>query len=313
MIACLAVLASGLTRAAEPALTRELREHVVMLADTIGPRAVHRDGSLKQAADYVATEFERAGWQVRRLGYRVGQVVCENLEAERRGTTKPNEVVIIGAHYDSMPQTPGADDNASGVAALLALAKQFAGPASAPHRTLRFVAFVNEEPIYFQSQLMGSRVYARACKARGDNIVAMLSLESIGYYSEKRGTQQYPSFWLRLLYPSRGNFLAFVGNRSSKALVDDVTRTFKESKTLRVVSAALPDEMQGIGWSDHWSFWQEGYAAVMVTDTAPFRNPHYHQPSDRPDTLNYPYFTSAVIGLQRVINNLAHPSRNSVR
>lgn len=290
--------------AAEPPLTAELRGHVQMLAGTIGPRAIGQADSLKRSADYIAGQLAQAGWTVKRLGYPVSGVTCDNIEIERRGTTHPDEIVVIGAHYDSVLVTPGADDNASGVAALLALAKQFAGPQTPPQRTLRFVAFVNEEPVYFQSRLMGSRVYARACKERGDNVVAMLSLESIGYYSEKRGTQTYPSFWLRLIYPSKGNFLAFIGNSASKALVESVTKTFEGSKTLRSKSAALPENILGIGWSDHWSFWQEGYPAVMATDTATFRNPHYHQPSDTPDTLNYPYFTSAVLGLQHVVANL---------
>lgn len=289
---------------AEPSLESELRSHVTMLSDTIGPRAIGRDDSLKRTADYLVGQFEKTGWSVRRLGYPVRGVMCENLEVERRGATRPEEIVVIGAHYDSVMMTPGADDNASGVAALLALARMFAKPEHSPARTLRFVAFVNEEPYYFQTRLMGSRVYARACKERGDNIVAMLSLESIGYYSDKRGTQHYPSFLVALLRPSRGNFLAFVGNRSSKELVRQVTKTFERSKTLPSESASLPDEVQGMGWSDHWSFWQEGYQAVMVTDTATFRNPHYHQPTDKPDTLNFPAFTSAVIGLQDVVGDL---------
>lgn len=305
------VLAFGLLAArsfpAEPPLTAELRGHVATLAGTIGPRAIGQGDSLKRSADYIAAQLGQAGWTVKRLGYPVSGVTCENIEVERRGTTHPDEIVVIGAHYDSMTVTPGADDNASGVAALLALAKQFATRLAPPQRTLRFVAFVNEEPVYFQSRLMGSRVYAAECKRRGDNIVAMLSLESIGYYSEKRGSQQYPSFWLRLFYPSKGNFLAFVGNRASKDLVASVTRTFEGSKTLRSKSAALPDDVPGIGWSDHWSFWQEGYPAVMATDTAVFRNPHYHKPTDTPDTLNYPYFTSAVLGLQHVVANLVRP------
>jgi Zn-dependent M28 family amino/carboxypeptidase len=305
-LAAVAVGAVGLAgQTAEPNLTRELREHVTVLCDTIGPRAMFRGDSLKQTADYISSQLEREGWTVRRLGYTVSGVTCENLEVERRGTVHPDEIVVIGAHYDSVIVTPGADDNASGVAALLALAKEFGKPNRAPQRTLRFVAFVNEEPIYFQSRLMGSRVYAQACKQRGDRIVAMLSLESIGYFSEKRGTQFYPSFWLGLFLPSRGNFLAFVGNKSSKALVADVTKAFKSSKTLPSESVALNDSVQGVGWSDHWSFWQEGYPALMVTDTATFRNPHYHQPTDKPETLNFPMFTSAVIGLRRVVGTLA--------
>lgn len=294
---------------AEPELTAELRGHVAMLAGTIGPRALWHGDTLGRSADYIAGQLEQAGWTVRRLGYEVRGVRCENLEVERRGRTRPDEIVVIGAHYDTVVTTPGADDNASGVAGLLALARQFARADASPQRTLRFVAFVNEEPYYFQTRSMGSRVYAKACRERGERIVAMLSLECIGYYSDKRGTQFYPSFWIALFRPSRGNYLAFVGNRPSAPLVELAAAACKSAQTLRVESAALDDEAPGAGWSDHWSFWQEGYPAVMVTDTAAFRNPHYHRATDTPDTLNYPYFTSAVIGLERVIRSVTQASR----
>lgn len=289
---------------AETSLAGELRGHVTVLAETIGPRAAFRGDSLQRAADYIVQQFERSGWQPRRQAYPVSGVVCENIEVERRGATRPDEIVIVGAHYDSVPVTPGADDNASGVAALLRLAKEFAEAKNAPGRTLRFVAFANEEPIYFQTELMGSRVYARECKKRGEKIVAMLSLESIGYFSSERGTQRYPSAFLGWIYPSRGDFLAIVGNRSSRELVKRVSRSFEAGTRLPSVSAALPDKMQGIGWSDHWSFWQEGYPAVMVTDTAVFRNPHYHRATDTPDTLDYDALASAVNGLRRVVADL---------
>lgn len=279
-----------------------LRADVEVLAGQIGPRSVFQGDSLARAADHIVARMEAAGWRVRRLPYSVHGVTCENLEFERRGTLRPEEIVIVGAHYDTMPATPGADDNASGVAALIALAEAFA-PAQ-PQRTLRFVAFVNEEPIYFQTALMGSRVYAKACKERGEKIGAMLSLESIGYFSDEKRSQKYP-FPLSLFYPSRGNFLAVVGNRESRSLVKRVTKSFRAASTLACVSAALPGGLQGVGWSDHWSFWQEGYPAVMVTDTAPFRNPHYHRLSDTPATLDYARLESGVRGLRGVIAELA--------
>jgi hypothetical protein len=291
-------LLAAVARADEAAL----RADVEALAGGIGPRSVFQGDSLKRAADYVVGRLQAAGWTVRRLPYDVMGKTCENLEVERRGTTKPDEIVIVGAHYDTVPATPGADDNASGVAALLALAETLAR--AEPERTLRFVAFANEEPIYFQTPLMGSRVYARDCKARGDKITAMLSLETMGYFSDARKSQKYP-FPLSLFYPSRGNFLGVVGNRESKALVKRVTKSFKSTKALPCVSAALPGGIQGVGWSDHWSFWQEGYSAVMITDTAIFRNPHYHQPSDLPATLDYTRLDAAVRGLRPVVADLA--------
>jgi hypothetical protein len=278
-----------------------LRADVVTLADGIGARSVFQGDSLKRAAEFIAARFEAMGYEVARNEYPVGGVVCVNLIVERIGTVRPEEVVVIGAHYDSVPQTPGADDNASGVAALLALAEKWAK--ATPERTVRFVAFANEEPIYFQTELMGSRVYAKACKARGEKIVAMLSLETMGYFSDEKKSQKYP-FPLSLVYPSRGNFIAVVGNRESKALVKRVSKTMRAAKAVPVESASLPGSLQGVGWSDHWSFWQEGYPAVMITDTAPFRNPHYHRETDTAETLDYARLAAAVRGLEAVVTDL---------
>ena len=272
-----------------------------MFADTIGPRSLGEPDTLQKAADFVAQRFETLGWKVNRLRYLVGLRRCENIEVEKRGTKFPDEIVVIGAHYDSVPQTPGADDNGSGVAAMLALAERFA--ATAPERTLRFVAFTNEEPSCFQTDQMGSRVYARHCKMHGDKIVAMLALESMGYFKDAKKSQHYP-FPLSLFYPSRGNFLAIVGNRESGALVKRVKKVFEAAAVLPVESASLPGGLQGVGWSDHWSFWQEGYTAVMVTDTAPFRNRNYHRSSDTPDTLDYVHLAAAVRGLEFVVKDL---------
>jgi len=177
---CRVVGAGCLLFAALPGMSAEpdkletgLRADVTMLAETIGPRSLYRPEVLQKAADFVAQRFEAGGWTVKHLDYLVGLRRCENLEVETRGTKFPDEIVVVGAHYDTVAHTPGADDNASGVAAMLALAEGLAK--AEPERTLRFVAFTNEEPIYFQTDAMGSRVYARQCKARGDKIVAMLA------------------------------------------------------------------------------------------------------------------------------------------
>jgi len=297
----LSTVAFAQERGDDVSLETKLRADVTMLADTIGPRSLYAPDVLQKAADYVAQRFAASGWKVNRLDYRVGFKRCENIEVEKRGTKFPEEIIIVGAHYDSVPQTPGADDNASGVAAMLALAERFS--TAAPERTLRFVAFTNEEPWYFQTDAMGSRVYARRCKAQGDKVVAMLALETMGYFTDAKKTQHYP-FPLSLFYPSRGNFLAIVGNRESSALVKRVKTVFESANVLPVESASLPGGLQGVGWSDHWSFWQEGYPAVMVTDTAPFRNRNYHKPTDTPETLDYLHFAAAVRGLDTVVKDL---------
>jgi hypothetical protein len=303
----LSVLGALLGEASGKEDAASLRGDVTALAEGIGPRSVFQGDSLARAADFITRRLQAMGYEVQRQEYPVGGVVCANLIVERPGAVRPEEIVVIGAHYDSVPQTPGADDNASGVAALLALAGKWAK--EAPERTVRFVAFVNEEPIYFQTELMGSRVYAKRCRARGDRITAMLSLETMGYFSDEKKSQKYP-FPLSLFYPSRGNFIAVVGNRESKELVKRVRKTFASSKALPVESASLPGGLQGVGWSDHSSFWQEGYPAVMITDTAPFRNPHYHRETDTTETLDYVRLAAAVRGLEAVVADL---SRAEVR
>jgi len=228
-----------------------------------------------------------------------------NLEAELRGAS--SEIVVIGAHYDSVVGSPGANDNGSGVAALLTLARRLAR--SHNTRTLRFVAFVNEEPYYFQSSQMGSYVYAGRCHERGENVQAMISLETIGYYSNESGSQSYPVPGLGSLYPRTGNFIAFVGNVASRSLLRDALGEFRRGAQIPSEGVAMPSSLPGVGWSDQWSFWQHGYPGIMVTDTAPFRYPHYHAASDTPDKLDYDSMTRVVSGMERVIRHLANPTR----
>jgi Zn-dependent M28 family amino/carboxypeptidase len=187
------------------------------------------------------------------------------------------------------------------VAALLALARMLKD--GAPARTLRFVAFANEEPPHFKQPSMGSLHYAESCKQHGDDVVAMLSLETMGYYRDEPGTQKYPAP-LSSFYPDTGNFIGFVGDLSSRALVNRVVDSFRRHASFPSEGAALPGSIPGVGWSDHWSFWQHGYPAVMVTDTAPFRYPHYHEPSDTPDHIDFARLAQVVRGLEKVIAEL---------
>jgi hypothetical protein len=284
------------------ALRKQLREDVEMLAVTVGERSVRRPEGLAGAASRIDGALAASGLATRRQSYSVQGVVCDNVEAEILGRDRAAEVVVVGAHYDAVTATTGADDNASGVAAMLALARGFAG--KHPRATLRFVAFANEEPPYFQTADMGSLVYARRCKERGEHIVAMLSLETIGYYSEAEGSQAYPPP-MSLFYPSTGSFIAFVGDRSSADLVRRVVGTFRSTTRFPSEGAALFAGLPGVGWSDQWSFWQMGYPAVMVTDTAPFRYPHYHEAADTPRELDYDKVARVVAGLAHVVDDLA--------
>ena len=279
-----------------------LRADVEALAGSIGERSVRSPRGLSKAADHIAAELTAAGLTPARQTFVVEGVPCDNVEAEVRGRDQSDDIVIVGAHYDSVAFTRGANDNGSGVAALLALARTFA--TQHPRTTLRFVAFANEEPPYFQTPNMGSLVYALRSRQRRERIVAMLSLETIGYYSDEPGTQRYP-LPLSLVYPDRGNFIGFVGDRASVGLVRRIVGTFRAAARFPSEGAALVASLPGVGWSDQWSFWQVGYPGVMVTDTAPFRYPRYHTGNDTPDQLDYARMTRVVIGLEQVVGDLS--------
>lgn len=286
----------------EAAVRDRLSRHVEALAGTIGRRHLRRPQALDDAATYVEQCLRELKLEPGAQTFQVDGVPVRNVEAEIAGLSLPDQIVLVGAHYDTVPETPGADDNASGVAALLEMARLLSAGRHA--RTLRFVAFVNEEPPFFHTPFMGSRVHARRCRARGENLVGVLVLESIGYYSDARGSQRYP-FPLNLLYPGTGDFVGFVGNLGSRGLTRNAVGSFRSHTQFPSEGGAVPGIVPGVGWSDHWAFWQEGYPAVMVTDTAPFRNPNYHMPSDTPETLDYARMARVVTGLARTAAHLA--------
>ena len=283
------------------ALREELRRDVQTLAGDIGERNFQRYTELQASADFIEQSFKSAGFTPRRDSYELRGRSFDNIEAELRGTG--TEIVLVGAHYDSVIGSPGANDNASGAAALLALARRFA--AKKPAHTLRFVAFVNEEPPFFQTGQMGSQIYAGRCKARGDRIVSMLSLETIGYFSDAPRSQTYPVPALGVFYPKTANFIGIVGNVPSRALVRRAMKSFRQHAQIPCEGAALPAFIPGIGWSDQLGFWQNGYRGIMITDTALFRYPHYHLESDTPDKLDYDRFTRVVGGVERVVAEFA--------
>ncbi|MCM2358307.1 MAG: M28 family peptidase [Geobacteraceae bacterium] len=288
--------------AEESALRDRLRSHVRTLAGEIGERHVWRHRALDRAAGYLEGELRGAGYAVADQAYTAEGREVRNLEAELRGSSAPEEIIVVGAHYDSVSGSPGANDNASGVAALIEIAHSLAGwPLP---RTVRFVLFTNEEPPFFKTGQMGSLVYARRARLRGERIVAMLSLETIGYYADAPGSQHYP-FPLNFFYPSKGNFIGFVGNIGSRRLVRRALATFRGSTAFPSEGAAVPGGIIGVDWSDHWSFWHEGYPALMVTDTALFRYHHYHGPRDTPERLDYGRMARVTAGLARVVAELA--------
>lgn len=289
------------------ALAVELREDIAHLSVDIGERNVgRRPMQLAQAADYIAAKFAVGGLVAQRQEYEVAGRTCSNLEVEIAGASRAEEIVIVGAHYDTVPGTVGANDNASGVAAVLALARRFAEHKTG--RTLRFAAFTNEEKPYAHTSLMGSRVYARRCRERAEQIVGMFSLETIGYYDDTPGSQKYPPP-LGLFYPSAGNFIAMVGNLASRRLLRNAIAAFRENELFPSEGAALPEMVPRIGDSDHASFWREGYPALMVTDTANFRYPYYHTPEDTIDKINFDRMARVVRGMEKVIGVLAQSKR----
>jgi len=275
----------------------ELEATVHSLAMTIGPRSHQDPANLDNAADFISRRLVSFGYDLTKQPYQVDELAVRNLIAERRGTDQPDRVIVIGAHYDTVVGSPGADDNASGVAVLLELARVHAETRF--RKTVRFVAFTLEEPPFFRSRHMGSRVYARSLKERGDRIEAMLCLESVGYYSHEPESQSFPFpiFWLRWQYPTTGNFITIVSNDDSQLLQTQVRDGLIDHMDLPVETYAGPWWIPGVDWSDHGSFWNEGYPAVMLTDTALFRNPHYHRPADLPDTLDYRAMSELVRGL----------------
>jgi hypothetical protein len=283
-------------------LAPRLRRHVELLAATIGERHLGRPEALRQAEAYIRRTWEAQGFSVREELFAVQEQRCANLLVEIQGVREPERIVLVGAHYDTAPGTPGANDNGSGVALLLEMSRALRD--ARPHRTIRFVAFTNEEPPHFFSERMGSRVHAREAKRRGERVAAMLSLETIGYYADAPGSQGYPPPF-SLFYPRRGNFLAVVGDLASRGLVVDFLRHFMAAGDFPVEGVATAGWIPGINWSDHWSFWKEGYPAVMLTDTAPFRYPEYHRAGDRPDRMTWPAFARASAGIIAAVRGLA--------
>lgn len=289
--------------ASDPLLTERLKGHVYRLSHEIGDRdAFEHYQQLEEAASYIMQQLEASGYTVESQGYHLEGRVVRNLIAAKRGEAL--DEVVVGAHYDSC-FNPGADDNASGVAALLELARLLKEEPLA--RTVKFIAFTSEEPPIFKTELMGSRIYATAARARGEPIRAMLSLEMVGYYSDESGSQRYPPLF-GLFYPNRANFIAVVSNFRSAPLCRQVVQAFRRASSFPLESINTFTWIPGVDWSDHWSFWQEGYPAVMITDTAYLRNPHYHAPTDTWETLDYERMAAVVMGLAGVLRELGGTS-----
>jgi Zn-dependent M28 family amino/carboxypeptidase len=279
---------------------RELRDRLERHVRVIASREhnLWTMEALEAAARYIEAQLTNAGHAVQREEYRSQGKSVRNLFVEIKGAAQAEEIVVVGAHYDSVLGAPGANDNGSGVAAVLELARAWRD--WRPAHTWRLVLFVNEEPPFFQSGEMGSQKHAAGARARKERIVAMYSLETIGWYSDEPGSQRYP-FPLNFFYPDRGNFLAFVSNLSSRGLLHKTIEAFRSEAQFPSEGVAAPAWIPGVDWSDHASFWAAGFDALMVTDTALYRYPHYHLASDTPDKVDYERLAQVVMGLEKAL------------
>ena len=285
--------------ATEIELKDRLTSDVQTLAVKIGRRNVDNYQNLVAAKEFLSTELVQAGYTVREQKYTIGDRSYSNLEVEIPGSSRANEILVIGGHYDSALTSPGANDNATGAAAVLALAREFVG--TKPLRTLRFVEFTNAEPPFFGTQNMGSCVYAQAAKQRGETIVGMFGLETLGYFTDTAQTQKYP-LPLSLLYPDRGNFIGFVSDIDSRELLRNTIRSFRAQAQFPSEGAALPSVIQGVGL-DSRSFWQQGYQALMITDTARFRYPQDRTDDDTPAKIDLEQLSRVTYGISKVIRD----------
>jgi Zn-dependent M28 family amino/carboxypeptidase len=252
------------------------------------------------SANFIEKELGALGYAVGSQYYVSRGVKIRNLVVEKKGKEPGWPSIVLGAHYDTVVGTPGADDNASGVAGLIELARQLKDYSNA--HTIRFVAFPHEEPPYFYTHQMGSRQYARQLKEQGENVLVMLSLEMLGYAGEGY-RQLYPAPLMRLIgrYPKHGDFIALVGNLRSLGMMTVVRRAMRERCNVGVETLSAPGFLPPLFLSDHSSFWKAGYPALMVTDTAFLRNPHYHKESDTVETLNFDFFSEVVDGVHAAV------------
>jgi Zn-dependent M28 family amino/carboxypeptidase len=279
--------------------------HVDRLAGLIGPRWLGKPASIKATVDYLSNQWTAMGYEVRREEYDALNATATNLIVEQQGTRQPESIILLGAHYDTVPSTPGADDNASAVAVLLEVSRLLKGHVG--RKTLRFVAFACEEPPYFSLDSMGSQHHAREARKRRERIEGMLCLEMVGYFTSEPNSQQVPESlprWTHRFFPNRGDFLAAVGNLSSWRLAWAFRRGFKRGTKLPLFSIVLPERIREIRLSDNSSFWDQGYPALMLTDTSFLRNPHYHQSTDTPDTLDYESTAQVALGVAGAVRRL---------
>lgn len=308
VVVCCAPMAQAIEKKHPLEIESRLRNTVFHLTEEIGSRSFWERENLERSAQFILGSFRNLGYECSVQVFPVEGQEAKNIIAEKKGTENPRQVIIVGAHYDTVPNCPGADDNASGVAVLLELARLVR---ALPNKfTVRFVAFSLEEPPFFETNLMGSRAYVRSLiqgresQKDSEYMVGMICLESVGYYTNEEGSQRFPLPFLGLLYPDKGNFITVVSNFSSRKLANKVAGHLQEKTACKVETFIGPSAVTGVRWSDHASFWDAGLDAVMLTDTAPFRNPNYHQETDRIDTLDFSWMAQLTLGLAGLLHEV---------
>ncbi len=284
-------------------IRENLKKDVYHLSQKIGSRGYQQLDSLNKAAGYITSRLKLYGYSVFYQSYKANGNNYKNIYVTIRGKKSPEKILVIGAHYDTVFGTPGADDNASGVAGLLELARLISKGSF--NKTIHLVFFTLEEPPFFRSRNMGSYRYAESLHRKGENIVGMICLEMIGYYTDSPGSQLFPLPFFRWFYPDRGNFIILVSDFHSKSFLQKVKKHFKKGTDLPVESISTFSIIPGIDFSDHRSFWLFGYEAIMITDTAFYRNPNYHGRGDTHDTLDYDRMAKVVIGLKMAVEALS--------
>lgn len=281
---------------------QRLKNIVTVLSRDIGPRCYTQREQLEKAAVFIEKKFQACGLEPERQSYNAKNNEYHNIFSVVKGTGSSDEIIVIGAHYDTVYGTPGADDNASGIAGMLELARL--ASENPPSSNIIFAAFTLEEPPFFRTRHMGSYVFAENLYKKNTRVKGMISLEMIGYYSETKGSQYYPLPLFRWFYPNSGNYIAFVGNFRSKTFTNRFSTIFRNISSVHVESLNATSLVPGIDFSDHLSFWRFNYPAFMITDTAFYRNPHYHAPSDTAETLDYEKMSEVVLGIYNTLRNI---------
>jgi Zn-dependent M28 family amino/carboxypeptidase len=274
---------------------------VEALATIDPPRSAAHPESLERAARFIAAQLTAAGLKPELQPFRVGSNQYFNVSALVGSGNRKR--IVVGAHYDVYGENPGADDNASGIAALLQIASKVASQ-SLP-LDVELVAFALEEPPYFGSENMGSVHHARALARSGTQVAVMFSLEMLGYYSDEPGSQKYPQPHLANYFSTTGNYIAVLGLSDDAQLLEQIRKAMSAATDLKAFTLSGPPDFPGISQSDHFNYWRQGFPAVLVTDTANFRNPHYHQDSDKPETLDYVRLQKAADAVHAAVVDVA--------